>query len=301
MLDYSGTDDFIIQNFAEDTQIPPIRFGQLRPFLEDDAGRKHILAAFPFMRPKTVFRAKGYFQAKVHPGPHTGRGGNTLRVLCDENISFVHMRTCQRLFGYATHIAFENMRAQPDTDVWRFAVEQGFDLVLTHDSRNKDGGDLTHIALADWQRHMLDPAIPLERLDRLPMLLHINDEARDGDRFGKIVAAAFDRILEAQAQRAGPVLVLNQGGLRTGVHAFDLLRRKPDKGVARTATRESRWAYKYMNQVIPDRNAWSDREDPKVLASKRNVTRAVAIAVRGSDELAKKRGQKPPMALTPAA
>jgi|GEM_PF-5945837 len=201
-------DDYVIFQKREDLDRPTIFLSDMLPLLESRAGRKKFFETFPDMHLRKVFRVKGLFNAKVLPRPEKFDDGG-IHVLCDENISNIHVLVCQRLFGYATSVSYERMTSKPDADVWRYAREKKFDLIVTIDKHNVHDFDLTRIVLADWKQAAIG--------EKLPQLLHLTGEATQGRKFGKLVAANIHTIFNIRMMPDAPVMHLNQGGVRAGL------------------------------------------------------------------------------------
>lgn len=201
------TEDMVIQHLRDKDQ-GVILLSDLLPLLTNNAGRKKILELYPDLMPKKVFKVKGLYNAKVLPRPEKGaigpRYGDALHVLCDENVSNLHVRICQELFGYATSITFERLNAIPDSQVWDYARANAFDLIVTLDKRNTTEQDLTRIALNHWKG---------AAGGNLPMLLHLTGDARESGKFGKLAARTLKDIFTMQSNRDVPVARLNESGL----------------------------------------------------------------------------------------
>lgn len=210
------TDDIVIQHFPHG-ETPVIRMSDIVPLLTNHAGRKKILELFPDLKPKKILKVKGLYNAKVLPRPQKGEGGDALHVLCDENVSNLHVRICQELFGYATSITFEKLNASPDAQVWDYARANDFDLIVTLDKRNTTEADLTRIALNHWKA---------AASSKLPMLLHLTGDVREGGTFGKVAARKLKDIFDMHASRDTPVVRLNESGL----HLEQVKKQRPAQG-----------------------------------------------------------------------
>jgi|GEM_PF-4442082 len=273
--------DSIIQR-SPDPDIPDINFSDLLPFIRGGASDIEILKEFPDLKEKKLLKARNLYAAKISPH-QTDRG---LSVLCDENVSMHHLHVCQTAFNYATSIGFEGMAGMGDQQVWDYAQAKGFDLIVTKDKRNKEARDLTRIAVCAWRDAILgDTPQSLEVLARLPVLLHLTGDAKEGDHFETMLNRNLMDVFKSRAAYAAPVIRLHQEGVYAEISTGDLMQALEIAPPVRHLSRQEQWARKFLRKTLPcERHA--DREDPKVIDIKRRVTRAVAIATRGMEPAA---------------
>lgn len=274
MLAFDASD--IVIQCAPDPDARPIAFSHIRPFIEQGASDPEILAAFPDLKPKKLLKARNFHAAK-HTSPPDDSCG--LRILCDENVSSLHLHACQKAFKHATSIAFEKMTGKPDSEVWRHAYQQEFDYIVTNDRRDVGERDLTRIAACAWRDAMLDTGASVEELPKLPMLLHLTGDARTPELFPRVLEKSLHDVFNLRVARSGPVVRLNQAGATLELSAFDLIKADVDGPLVRNLTRQEQWARKFLTKILPQEK-WADREDPHVLQRKRTVTRAVAAVNR---------------------
>jgi hypothetical protein len=104
-------------------------------------------------RTKLLF-ARAFF-ASVNPEAYRTSKVTPLRVICDENVD-PHIATdkARETFGEATHVSFLGLAYSRDVDIWKYAVQNQYNLIISRDKaiiKTRPTWDLTRCAHEFWQ------------------------------------------------------------------------------------------------------------------------------------------------------
>lgn len=282
-----------------------ITYGEISSLLDAGLSDAEIRAhkkPFAFLTKRKMTQIRAYYMMEQQQA----RRSNGLRVLCDENASKGHLMSCFNVFGLSTSANFAGITSEKDQEVWRHAVDNEIDLIITYDlhllekvrdetpeRKARRENDLTHIAREAWAEQAKGD-YPEKRL---PMLVHLTPETFIADVFDASLNKYASDIFNLHANRAAPVLRLSSNGV--SIVQFN---KAASKG---PATREESYAKTYLAYLLPQRSDWSNREDPKIRRLKKLATKGVAVTIKNQamvdklqermERLAAQRGSQAPV------
>lgn len=140
-----------------------------------------------------------------------------LRFLVDECVSPAVTYYVSRYLGWATHIDFKNMNGTKDPEVYQYAIDEGFDAIITRDRAETgpciESKDLTDIALghalAAREAERKGDGFVQDTRFKHPILIHISGTADWDNIKQRIKSNKFD-ILSAIESRESPILILGR-------------------------------------------------------------------------------------------
>mgnify|MGYP006932091839 FL=1 len=178
---------------------------------------------------KTILLGQAFYRA-VNPGIKHFNRSNVIKALCDENID-EHLATAcaQPVFGYASHTTFEDLTGQPDSRVWRRAMD--FDVIISKDTAQKssrksvEDRDLTNCAEDAWKEILArNGGVVDDEIRSLPIIIHVKDAQADGRLIRKMLKKHKHKIYELIQQRKSPVIELKKGRTpQIGRHYLELI------------------------------------------------------------------------------
>ena len=186
-----------------------------------------LRGAFLAQNPDQLFRFQSQeVRAKIGRRSPQSR---PLRFLVDECVSPAITYYVSRYLGWATHIEFQGMSGTKDPDVYQYALEQGFDAIITRDHAsngpNIESKDLTDIALGyaveSRRAEKKGDGYVDDTRFKYPIIIHVNGSAEWNNVIQRIRDYKFD-ILSAIAKRDSPILVIGKHQFQTGPSYQDI-------------------------------------------------------------------------------
>lgn len=188
---------------------------------------QNIRKKFPNVPRKKLLFARAFFAA-VNPDAYQQASIRPLRILCDENVDNHHVvDNARRIFGYATHVSFVGLATEKDIDVWKYAVKNKIDLIVTRDCamvRERKTIDLTACAHQSWQwRSNANPDFSHQHFSRMPRILHVKGVKLDGIKIAKHMSIHARQIVEIFEEATSPTIELYADKVKPGKHFLEFI------------------------------------------------------------------------------
>lgn len=222
---------------------------------------KGIVRADPRIRPETVSLARAclvanypeLYDALVKKAPET-----EYKALVDENISPRVLPGLRDYFRYLAHTGFKKLNGQEDREVWRWAVNNSYDAILTCDLRNKSEKDLTYIAVQEALGIIEQEASALqERVDlsSLPLVIHVRMERKLKDTLPKLMKQFRKAVYHYIENRVTPYIEVSRSGVSCGPTYADLVGGKTNQTPDDVMSREERWVIDWKAKIMTNHRA----------------------------------------------
>jgi len=202
---------------------------------------------------KAILLGRAFYMA-MNPEGYSRRHQQNLRVLCDANIDESYATDgARQVFGYATHINFENLTHAKDSRVWAYANGR-FNMILTKDKavkkmrKSMESIDLTRCALLRWQYILKNNGGCInDGIINLPVLLHVMDASLKGYDITRLLRKHRDTIYEIYEERVSPIIELHKHKAVPGVHFAEIM--KMDKVSFEERQRRDVWVDSWMHKI----------------------------------------------------
>ncbi|MBI4030737.1 MAG: DUF5615 family PIN-like protein [Proteobacteria bacterium] len=238
-----------------------ITLQQVYDYLSRGLTTKGIMRVDPRIRPETVALARAclianyphLYAALVKKAPET-----EYKVLVDENISPRVLPGLCDYFRHLTHTGFEKLNGKKDSEVWRWAVNNSFDAILTHDMRNKSDEDLTYIAVKEAMGIIEKEASDKrERVDlsSLPLVIHVLPDRKLKDTLPQLIKSFRQAVYHYLENRVSPYIEISYHGVSCGLTYANLVGRKMNQTPDQVLSREERWVIDWKDKIMKNRRA----------------------------------------------
>lgn len=184
---------------------------------------------FPQITTSKLLLSRAFFAA-ANPDAYQNRPVSNLRVLVDENIDEHYVTDAARnAFGYATHVAFEGLADDKDIRLWKYAIENNYNLIITKDRAtvsSRGTMDMTLCAENSWRfRLNANEWAVTPSLERLPRLLHIMDGESKGIEIAKLLNTHRAGVVDVFEECASPIIQLHSNSVKPGKPLMELIAR----------------------------------------------------------------------------
>lgn len=269
-------DDIYLQGESKKTGAAAVRYSDVADIVSKHRYKQLIRKRYPHLNNRAVAKARSFYNARYAP-KRPRASLPVMRALMDENLSNKFLLSAQKRFGFASSNFIENLIGKKDDYVWNHAVVQGYDFIISRDTRNRPpvkSANQPEDALPEY--HLTYMALEAFALNGnshkgLPILIHVDyasNRVRDFDR------AMRKNLRDIFALKAADQLPTNVFRVNaSGVHAL----RKVEK--PKPETRGESLALTFAKAMLPDTHL-RDRSTPEVKRIKREVTRAVATTLK---------------------
>lgn len=202
---------------------------------------------------KAILLGRAFYMA-ANPEGYSRRHQQNLRVLCDANIDESYATDgARQVFGYASHINFENLTHAKDSRVWAYANGR-FNMILTKDKavkklrKSMDTIDLTRCALLRW-KYMLktNGGRITDGITNMPVLLHVMDSTLKGYDITRLLRKHRNTIYEIYEERVSPIIELHKHKAVPGIHFAEIM--KMGEVSYEERTRRDVWADEWMHKI----------------------------------------------------
>lgn len=185
-----------------------------------------IRADFPQMKRSRLLLARAFFYAS-NPDAYQNRATQNLKVLVDENVDeHVVTDTARRAFGRATHVSFEGLADNKDIDLWKFAVKNNFNLIVSKDRariRSRSTMDLTLCAETSWHYRLKANGWGMtSSMERLPRILHIMDGSLVGQDIANLLIKHKSKIFELFEEASSPSIQVSRDLVKPGKNILEI-------------------------------------------------------------------------------
>lgn len=233
-----------------------ITLRQVYDYLSCGLTTRGIMRADPRIRPETVALARAclianypdLYDALVKKAPET-----EYKALVDENISPRVLPGLRDYFRYLTHTGFKKLNGKPDREVWRWAVNNNYDAILTRDLRSKSEKDLTYIAVQEAMGIIEKEASDRrERVDLsgLPLVIHVRLNRNLEDKLPQLMKQFRKAVYHYIENRVAPCIEVSPGGVSCNETYADLVGRKANQMPEQVTSREDRWASDWKSRIM---------------------------------------------------
>lgn len=177
-------------------------------------------------RTKLLF-ARAFF-ASANPQAYQASAVTPLKVVCDENID-PHISTdmARQTFGEATHVSFLGLADSRDVDIWKYAVRNRVNLILSRDKalvKTRPTWDLTRCSHEFWQWRLNagNNAIG-SYIRKLPRILHVEGSATSSEEIGRRLHEHHRQITEIFEEAISPTISLYAHQAKPGKHFLEFI------------------------------------------------------------------------------
>lgn len=251
-----NSDDTILQVLERDHDNNPVNYVTLSDvynLFSEGLTFPDIQDYYPGINHKTILLGRAFYMA-ANPEGYSRRKQQPLRVLCDANIDESYATDgARQVFGYATHINFENLTHAKDSKIWA-AANGRYNIILTKDKavkkmrKSMESIDLTRCALLRW-KHILkmNGGVIDDGITNMPVLVHVMDSSLKGYDITRLLRKHRDTIYEIYEERVSPIIELHKNKAVPGMHFPEIMQ----MGSISFEARERRdvWVSDWLNKI----------------------------------------------------
>lgn len=211
----------------------------------------------PAIRADTITLARAWLVARF-PDSYkkiTGREPErSYKILVDENISPRVLPGLHGAFGGVTHTNFEKLTGKKDPSVWRQAVNEEYDAILTGDkNQSNPQKDLTAIAIEEARmiiRQAGKEGLDKISLDELPLIIHVNEPRNHANEIPRLLRKHAAEIQSYLDQRTVAYIMVDDKGVKSGPTYAKLIAEEENIPAptrrSRIEAREQEWKKRIM-------------------------------------------------------
>lgn len=222
-----GANKTILYRASAYSNNPDITLSDVYQRFETGQSLASISADMPEIPKNKLLFARAFF-ASMNPEAYASSTVTPMRVLVDENVDpHIVTDTAREVFGHATHVSFVGLAYKRDVDVYKHALKNRYDLIVSKDMalvKSRATWDLSRCAHEFYQWRLNSGCNTTgDYIARLPRILHVmganlsgEDIANNLKRNHRHVAAIFD-------EAASPTIQLHRDEAKPGKHFLEFI------------------------------------------------------------------------------
>ncbi len=166
------------------------------------------------------------------PDTQGNRALHDFKVLVDENVSPLVVLSLRKHFRKVAHVNHVGLNKQKDDRVWNYALDNGYNIIFTHDRKEDKKDQETAIEIDLTSLATQDARSILRAMDRwgnnnfilsdLPMIIHLAGGCDPDAELKKLLRHNKEKLFDRLDNRATPYLDIINGKIISGPTYFEL-------------------------------------------------------------------------------